>query len=1123
MTNTTNNCSATFAVAAPADLAIPLAAAGTDQTLNCTAPNLQLDGTGSSTGSEFNYLWSGSGIVSGGTTLSPTVNAPGNYQLLVTNVQNGCTKADAVLILGDANQPVVQIAAPGILNCTTSQLNLNGAGSSTGNNFSYLWSGPGIVQGDTTLSLQINAPGDYTLVITNTTNGCTSTEMVAVTQNILLPPADAGPDNILNCTNPQLQIGGPNNPTGNGYTFTWSGPGIVSGNTTATPMVNAGGAYNVTVTNTANGCTQIDQTTIATDFVNPLADAGSTFQLTCTQNTYVLGAMASMGNNFSYAWSTMLGSFTTPTNILTPTVNGAGTYNLLVTNTTNGCTATSNVQITIAADVPAAVATTPGILTCTTQNLNLSGNGSSTGANFSYQWSATNGGNVVNGGTTLSPQVNQPGTYQLEVTDMSNNCVSTSSVTVDQNIATPVINAGQTPTLTCTNPSLSLEGSVSSTGSFTYLWSAQNGGNIVSGSSTLNPVVNAAGTYLLTVTSQQNGCTSTASVPALVNQIPPVSAIQQPDMLTCILETALLDATGSTTTGNMSYVWNAITGHLVGQPNGLTAMADQPGTYVLLITDQDNGCTSTASATVDQDVLLPTASAGSDGLLTCELTSLQLNGAGSSQNGSYFYEWSTQGGQISTGANGLSPTITAGGTYTLTVVNQSNGCSTTDVTLVTTDTIHPAVAIVSPGLITCVQPQVTINGSGSQGGANIVYAWTASQGNIVGATKSKNLVVDAPGIYNLNVLNTANGCSSTAAAQVTANIVLPLADAGAPFTLTCSVEQVTLQGSGSTGASYSYAWTAQSGGVIVSGANTPNPVVNQTGTYNLLVTNLTTGCKQTDNVQIVRETNIPTAFHSDLKRPSCKNNDGVIRFDTVIGGVGPYLFSIDGGQHFFTSIGFESITPGTYSLYIQVANGCEFSQNLVVPQAPTVNVTLIPEVKIDLGQSYEINATLPPGFPLALIDTVIWQPLEGLTFSGTDIQSLLHPVAKPFKPTEYTVRVITGDQCEATDRILIRVDNEPHVYIPNAFSPWDNNNNNDVALIFADGDQIVQVNKFQIFDRWGEMVFQDHDFQPNDPAHGWNGYQLGKLMVPAVFVYYAEILLIDGRVLLYKGDITLVR
>ena len=51
------------------------------------------------------------------------------------------------------------------------------------------------------------------------------------------------------------------------------------------------------------------------------------------------------------------------------------------------------------------------------------------------------------------------------------------------------------------------------------------------------------------------------------------------------------------------------------------------------------------------------------------------------------------------------------------------------------------------------------------------------------------------------------------------------------------------------------------------------------------------------------------------------------------------------------------------------------------------------------------------------------------------------------------------------------------------------------------------------------------NFQPNDPAYGWDG-QIGgegKALTPAVFVYYAEIELIDGQKILYEGDVTLVR
>lgn len=1126
VTNITNNCTATFSVDVQADLAHPVADAGTGQTLLCTQPTFTLDGSGSSTGTGFTYNWTavGGGNFTGPTNIqNPVVDQPGTYQILVTNTQNGCTSTDQVQILQDANDPVVQIAAPAVLNCNTLQTTLNGAGSSTGANITYVWTGPGLVSGDSSLNPVINQPGNYNLVISNAANGCTSELAVVVNQDVTPPPADAGPDDELNCYSPQLVLGGPGNPSGPTYTFAWTGTGIIAGANSPNPIVDQGGSFGLVVTNTANGCTTSDAVVIATDFVQPAANAGNTFQLTCVQNSYTLDATGSTGAEFAYAWTTNTGNFTTPTDILNPTINGAGDYFLVVTNTNNGCTATSNVQITQASDVPVAVANNAPQLTCAVTTLNLSGTGSSTGTEFVYQWTATSGGNIVSGGNTLNPVINEPGTYILAVTNTTNNCTSSSSVIVDEDVAPPVMDAGQAPLLTCTVLSLNLAGSVGSNGNFTYTWTASNGGNIVSGANTLTPLVNATGTYDLVVTNSVNGCTSTDDVPVLADQVDPVAVISTPDLLTCAVKEIILDATGSSAGPNIDYEWAASGGgNIVNQSDPLQPVVDEPGSYFLLVTNTDNGCTQTVSIEVAQDILNPIANAGANGLLTCAVTSLQLDGQGSSQNGSYFYQWSTITGQILVGANSLNPTIVAGGTYSLVVINNANGCSATDNVLVDVNTTPPPIAIAPPSIITCVQPQVVLDGSASIGGPNISYAWTTIDGNFVGSQSGNKATVDASGAYTLTVLNNTNGCSSTANTVVSDNIVLPEADAGAPFTLTCTVDQVTLQGSGSNGSIYTYSWTTQ-GGQIVSGNNSLNPVVSQQGTYTLLVTNSTTGCTQTDEVDVLVETNVPTGFVVDLEKPSCKDNDGVITFGQVAGGVGPYTYSINNGQTFESELDFAKIAPGSYDLWIQDVNGCEYHKVLEVPKAPDPGVTLTPEFSIDLGDSLEIEAILPSGYPLSLIDTVIWTPIDGLTFEGNGIFDLLNPVAKPFKPTEYKVTIISGDGCEASDRVLIRVDNEPHIYIPNVFSPWKEDGDNDRVYIFADPDQVVQINSFQIFDRWGAMLYLQENFQPNDPAHGWDGRFNGKLQTPAVFVYYAEIKLIDGRVVLYKGDITLLR
>lgn len=1122
VTNTTNNCTASYNTDVTADMVAPIANAGPQLVLSCTQPSSTLDGSGSSTGPNFTYQWtaiSGGNFISATNIIDPKIDAPGTYQIMVTNTDNGCTSTAQVVAIPDAAAPISMVASPATLNCLLAQTTLNSNGSSTGTDYSYQWSGPGLVSNLSDQHAVVDMPGTYTLLITNTANGCTASTSVMVPQNVTPPPADAGPDKVLNCNTPQQQLGGPGNPSGANFTFAWAGSGIVSGANTANPMANQSGTFTVTVTNTVNGCTTTDQVILTPDFVNPQVTAGPGFQLTCVEKTYTMQTTGSTGPNFSYQWTTNTGTFVGPSNVLNPTVDNPGTYNLLVTNTTNGCTATAQVVVTQAANIPLAIISTPAILTCATTSLTLNGNGSSTGNEFSYQWTASNGGNIVNGAQTLNPLINQPGTYVLQVSNALNSCTKTNTVVVTQNITPPAIDAGAAPTITCANTSVSLNGSATPPGTFTYSWTAQNNGNIVSGNNTPNPVVNAVGTYLLTVTNQVNGCSSTDQVNVNIDQVPPVVAILQPATLTCSVQQTPINATGSSNT-NMAYNWTTVGGNIVNQSNPLQPIVNQPGTYTLLITSNINGCTASQTVTVPQNIVHPTALGGNDGLLTCAITTLQLNGSGSSTGMNY--AWSTNGGQIISGGNTLSPTIGAGGTYTLTVSNPSNGCTSTDNVLINVNTQAPTVVVAPPGLLTCVVPQITLNGSGSQGGPNISYSWATGNGTIVSGGNTHSATVNQSGQYTLTLVNNTNGCSAGQTVNVIDNIVLPNAEAGPPFELTCTVEQVLLQGSGSTGSNFTYVWTT-AGGNIVSGANGLQPMVNNSGTYTLLVTNTLTGCTQSDNVVVTKLTNVPTDLTVDLINPSCKDNDGVITFETVSGGVGPYLYSINGGVNYSATLDFAQIAPGTYDLWIKDVNGCKYRETLQVPKAPDPLISIDPTFKIELGDSLQLHAVLPQGYPLALVDTVIWTPVDGLTFLSNSIPHLLSPWAKPFKSTEYVVEIVSKDGCEAQDRVLIRVDVEPHIYIPNAFSPWKEDGDNDVFHIFADNKQILQVDKFQVFDRWGEMIFTDGGFMPNDPAHGWTGRFRGKMMDPAVFVYYAEIRLIDGRVLLFKGDVTLVQ
>jgi gliding motility-associated-like protein len=132
----------------------------------------------------------------------------------------------------------------------------------------------------------------------------------------------------------------------------------------------------------------------------------------------------------------------------------------------------------------------------------------------------------------------------------------------------------------------------------------------------------------------------------------------------------------------------------------------------------------------------------------------------------------------------------------------------------------------------------------------------------------------------------------------------------------------------------------------------------------------------------------------------------------------------------------------------------------------------------------------------------------------------LDPVAAPLQNTLYELIVADTNGCQAIATSLVRVENKENIFIPNGFTP-NNDGANDLFMIYG-GVGVTRVKTFVIFDRWGEQVFSRTNFQPNNPEGGWDGTLDGKPLRPAVFVYYAEIEFDNGRIVIFKGDVTLI-
>jgi len=1113
VTDTQNGCTTIETVTVLKNTTLPIADAGPTGKITCTESMITLNGTGSSTGGNFTHQWStqDGNFAAGENTLAPVVDAAGTYLLMVTDTQNGCTATDQVVVEKEANVPIVVTQAPGVLDCKTSYLQLSAAGTQQGPDINYLWATTNgkIVSGANTLSPTVNAPGVYTLQVSNATNHCTSVATLTVLENKLLPIAQATAPQAITCKNLSVELDGAGSDAGNDVTYLWTTANghILSGENTLAPTVNQAGLYTLLITNSLNGCTNTAAATVLLDQATPFAQISPAKQLSCTVvNIQLDGLGSSNAPGLLYLWSASAGgNILSGGNSLTPLVNAPGQYGLLITDPANGCTAQASVVVSRDVQQPIASVAQPAVLTCAVTTLSLDGTGSSTGPDFTYLWKTSNG-SILSGSNTLTPTIEKPGVYNLLITNTSNGCTRTLTTTVVQDIATPQVDAGASQTLICKSPFLTLAATATGMGSsFEFLWSTPDG-QILSGANSLSPTVGKAGTYVLLVKNLQNGCSQSDEVVVLKDQNAPVSAAGVNSELSCKTNQLSLDGTGSSIGVQYTYSWSTASGKIVSGGNTLSPVVSKPGIYTLTVTDVANTCTTTATVTVLENKTPPPVDATATATLTCQLGQTTLQG---NSTAAVAYTWSGPG--LVSGGNTATPIVQTAGTYALLVTDLQNGCTNTATVQVFENKIPPTIAIAPPGQLNCLILSTPLDGTGGSTGSDFSPLWTGP-GVVSGGTSFKP-IVNQPGVYTLSVLNQANGCTATATATVGQDVQPPTAQAGGGFELNCTVESGSLTATGSSsGVHYTYLWT---GAGIVSGASTGAPKVSEAGLYTLTVRNTLNGCSATASVSVTENQNQLTGLKSSFMPPDCKGRPGQIRFEEVLGGTPPYAYSIDNGATFGPVKQFEKLAPGTYALLVQDANGCEYAKSLTLPAPVLPKVSIQPEVELVFGQKETLTAVL--NIPLSEVDTVIWSPMEGLT--RTAEPNVV--IAQPLRFTKYEVRVVNKQGCEDRALLTVRVD-KPQIWAPNVFSPKRQNGRNDWFLIFAGENTVRSIRTFQIFDRWGTMVFRNDDLLPNIEKMGWDGRFRGAFVQPAVFVWYAEVVLSNGEEIVMKGDVTIV-
>ena len=347
-----------------------------------------------------------------------------------------------------------------------------------------------------------------------------------------------------------------------GVTLQWSTPnGLILGSSDSL-VITAGapGNYTLLAVDTLSGCMSSWSTTVVEDVLIPVVQLPGQDTLGCQQ--FELSAIASIPAGFdslAISWSSFNGSFNGPTDSLVALLGGEGVYTVLVQNLANGCLDSASITVIRNEVLPAVVAGPDLVIDCVTDTVSPITIGTDLGPNMIYSWSSTSGG--ILGDSLLNPAFFSAGMYILEVFNDQNLCSDLDTLVVTDIRALPDVAILAPAVLTCADVAISLDATPSDQGHHLYSWT---GPGTITSSSTLSPVIQLPGWYILTSVDTVNQCERVDSILVTQDIIPPVPAIASPDSLDCINPSVVLDASASQP-GQVTFAWTTSSGNILSR------------------------------------------------------------------------------------------------------------------------------------------------------------------------------------------------------------------------------------------------------------------------------------------------------------------------------------------------------------------------------------------------------------------------------------------------------------------------------------------------------------------------------------------------------------------------------
>ncbi|HNL38519.1 MAG TPA: CotH kinase family protein, partial [Saprospiraceae bacterium] len=286
---------------------------------------------------------------------------------------------------------------------------------------------------------------------------------------------------------------------------------------------------------------------------------------------------------------------------------------------------------------------------------------------------------------------------------------------------------------------------------------------------------------------------------------------------------------------------------------------------------------------------------------------------------------------------------------------------------------------------------------------------------------------------------------------------------------------------------------------------------NLVGTDTLILSN-SYGC---DSLIITTTTFSGLDFQPSAQDVFCfGGKDGMIQIDTVLTSFVPVSLALGNYParlYTGTPIVWENLPAGVYSLVATNSEGCTMAREVGIAEGNVLHLDFAQtSIMLHLGDSTWVEPATD-----FQIEEALWTPSLGVkcdTCPGTYLS--------PERSGQYTLTVFDENGCSTSASLSVRVEQGVRVYVANAIRP-DSDGPNASLTVFT-GPEVSSIRWIQLFDRWGNKLFEQKDPPANVPS-AWDGKFRGEWVPPGVLVWVCELETVDGRVLRQSGDIMVVR